>query len=344
MINYENTFKVKISCDEILKSIDFIKDNNNRNLQSGDVFFDTIDNQDIIPIDNPKKELLLDYFYSNFNILGIIERETEYKKLMPINFDESIKIFIDGTDIINLNKDKIKSDIIEYVLNGEEPKGFKIEIEKVENQDWSKIWKSYWKPFRISDNFIICPSWEEYNKTNDNDIVITIDPSNAFGTGTHATTALCAKKIIEYKRKEAKYIDNNNLSLCDLGTGSGILAIIAKKLSFKDILAIDIDESTFNTAKENFKLNNCNDIILQTGTAIDIKDKQFDFVIANILHNIIINELHIYKNLMKPDGILILSGILDEKKQQVLDEIKKQNLTLIDEETKDSWVVLIVKK
>ena len=209
----------------------------------------------------------------------------------------------------------------------------------VENEDWSKKWKENWKPFNITDKIVICPSWEEYQK-KEKEIVIKIDPSNAFGTGVHATTSLCAKKIEEYLPCKLK--TNPNLNLLDLGTGSGILSIIASILGCKDVLGVDIDESVIKTAIDNVNMNHVQNVKICEGTAKNIIGT-YDIIVANILHNIIIKELDVWKKLLKKDGIMILSGILDEKKDLVLEKIKELNLKVVSVEQKKEWVCICVE-
>lgn len=204
--------------------------------------------------ENIGKELIVDWFYGNYNVLGVVEGEITFSKLRPKEFKNVLKIYLDEKPDTYKIASSLKKLFLETNVNINEYIENKncISCRVVENEDWSKKWKENWKPFNITDKIVICPSWEEYQK-KEKEIVIKIDPSNAFGTGVHATTSLCAKKIEEYLPCKLK--TNPNLNLLDLGTGSGILSIIASILGCKDVLGVDIDESVIKTAIDNVNMN-----------------------------------------------------------------------------------------
>ena len=164
--------------------------------------------------------------------------------------------------------------------------------------------------------------------------MIRLEPGCAFGTGTHQTTQLCMKAIEKYMQKDAK--------VADIGMGSGILAICAKKFGASYAYGCDNDETVIDVAKENAIKNNA-ECSFELNTADKVNEK-FDFVLANILHNVLAEIMGDLKNIMNDNAIMVLSGILDEKKPVVLDAIKKYNLHLIEEVHQDQWVALIVRK
>lgn len=291
--------------------------------------------------ENIGKELIVDWFYGNYNVLGVVEGEITFSKLRPKEFKNVLKIYLDEKPDTYKIASSLKKLFLETNVNINEYIENKncISYRVVENEDWSKKWKENWKPFNITDKIVICPSWEEYQK-KEKEIVIKIDPSNAFGTGVHATTSLCAKKIEEYLPCKLK--TNPNLNLLDLGTGSGILSIIASILGCKDVLGVDIDESVIKTAIDNVNMNHVQNVKICEGTAKNIIGT-YDIIVANILHNIIIKELDVWKKLLKKDGIMILSGILDEKKDLVLEKIKELNLKVVSVEQKKEWVCICVE-
>lgn len=291
--------------------------------------------------ENIGKELIVDWFYGNYNVLGVVEGEITFSKLRPKEFKNVLKIYLDEKPDTYKIASSLKKLFLETNVNINEYIENKncISYRVVENEDWSKKWKENWKPFNITDKIVICPSWEEYQK-KEKEIVIKIDPSNAFGTGVHATTSLCAKKIEEYLPCKLK--TNPNLNLLDLGTGSGILSIIASILGCKDVLGVDIDESVIKTAIDNVNMNHVQNVKICEGTAKNIIGT-YDIIVANILHNIIIKELDVWKKLLKKDGIMILSGILDEKKELVLEKIKELNLKVVSVEQKKEWVCICVE-
>ena len=186
----------------------------------------------------------------------------------------------------------------------------------------------------VSDRITIVPDWIEYSSKRDDEVVITLEPGCAFGTGTHQTTQLCMKAIEKYMIKNAK--------MADIGMGSGILAICAYKFGAKNVYGCDNDPTVIDVAKENAIKNNAV-CTFELNTADKINEK-FDFICANILHNVLVEIMGDLRNIMENGAIMVLSGILDEKKPVVLDAIKEYNLNLIEEMHQDQWVALVVRK
>jgi len=288
---------------------------------------------------NPKcQEILANIFFTNFTCNGVILEENEYKNLKLLkSVNDKLKAYIvdfDEKKVKALLKNE-KQSLLDNGLTEDDLGSWDIEFKKIENQDWSKKWKEHWKPEKIGKNIVVSPSWENYHK-KDNEILITLDPGSAFGTGTHATTQLCVLAMEKYLKKDDV--------VADIGTGSGILSIIAVKMGAKNVFACDNDELVIDVAKENTKINGVEDKIeIQHLTADKITEK-FNFVTANILHNVLAEIMGDLKNLLTDDGILALSGILDEKKQVVLESIKKQDLKIKDIITQGDWVSYVVEK
>ena len=207
------------------------------------------------------------------------------------------------------------------------------EISDIENQDWSKKWKENWNVTKITEKITVVPSWIEY-EPHENEIVIKLDPGSAFGTGTHPTTQLCILASEKYLKKGDK--------MADIGTGSGILAICAAKLGAQSIYGCDNDELVIETARENAKMNDVYGVF-EYKTADKLTEK-YDFITANILHNVLAEIMGNLKALMADDAKLVLSGIIEDKKQVVLDAIQKHDLKLIEELQQDIWVGLVVEK
>ena len=166
----------------------------------------------------------------------------------------------------------------------------------------------------VTDKIAVVPSWINYEPKK-NEIAITIDPGCAFGTGTHQTTQLCMKAL-------EKYLKNGD-SIADIGMGSGILSVLAMKLGAKSAYGCDIDETVIDVAKENARVNGVN-CTFELNTAEKLTEK-YDFVCANILHNVLYEIMGDLKNIVKDNGIMSLSGILDEKKDVVLEAVKREN-------------------
>ncbi|MDP4091864.1 MAG: 50S ribosomal protein L11 methyltransferase [Bacillota bacterium] len=211
----------------------------------------------------------------------------------------------------------------------------KVLAEQVDEEDWANNWKKYYKPVHITDRVVIKPSWEEYS-AKDNEIILEINPGMAFGTGTHETTRLCIQLLEKYLKRGSKVID--------AGCGTGILSIAAIKLGAEHVLAFDIDEVAVRITKENSILNGTGGKIEAfTGVLDDVKSGNADVIVANIIADVIITISKKVKNLLKTDGLFLTSGIIKERKQEVLD--KYQSLGFKCEEILEmgEWVAIVFR-
>ena len=285
---------------------------------------------------NPKmSDIISDILFDVFDCEGVITVEETYKDLEMIDTTEgTIKAFIRGEKpnaemILNEQKGLLKS----RGMTEEELGSWEFSIEEKENQDWSKKWKEKWDVTHVTEYIAVVPTWIEYTPKK-GEIIIKLDPGCAFGTGTHQTTQLCMKALEKYFVK--------GQSMADIGMGTGILSILAKKLGASEVYGCDNDETVIDVAKENAQLNGeiCT---FELGTADKIS-KKYDFVCANILHNVLFDIMGDLKNIMKDDAIMSLSGILQEKAPIVLEAIERENLKIIDEIQQDQWTSFVVKK
>ncbi|HAU85366.1 MAG TPA: 50S ribosomal protein L11 methyltransferase [Lachnospiraceae bacterium] len=194
----------------------------------------------------------------------------------------------------------------------------KLTFDVTDDEDWINNWKAYFKPFRVTDDIVIKPTWETLEEVKEGDIVVDIDPGTAFGTGSHETTKLVIQGMEEYLQEDTE--------LLDIGCGSGILSIIGLKLGAKHAVGTDIDPIAVEVAKENATVNQIEEgkFDVYEGNLIDDEALQkevglgaYDVVVANILADVIIPlSAHVSK-FMKKDGIFISSGIIDIKKDEV---------------------------
>ena len=287
---------------------------------------------------NPEiEDIVSEMCFECFNCEGVVLAEETYKDLEMISTTEgTLRVFIKDiksveeiSDVVNTMLDTLLS----HGLSKTETGTFEIKIIECENQDWSKKWKEKWDITRISKRIVVVPDWLEYTPTSD-EVVIRLEPGCAFGTGTHSTTQLCMKAIEKYMPINAK--------VADIGTGSGILAICAKKFGASEVYGCDNDETVIDVAIENAVKNNAL-CVFELNTADKI-NKKYDFVLANILHNVLAEIMGDLKNIMKQGAYIVLSGILDEKKQVVFNAIKEHKLELIEEIHQNQWVALVVRK
>ena len=235
----------------------------------------------------------------------------------------------DVTDDINIIKERINA-----------LKGFGIdigdaivELSEVDEQDWANEWKNYYKPTKIGEKIVVKPTWEEYEKKED-DLIVELDPGMAFGTGTHETTTMCIQQL-------EKYV-NENSKVFDIGCGSGILAISAAKLGAKDVLAVDLDEVAVKVSKENVSLNNV-DVKVRHGNLMEVVNDKADIVVANIIADIIKILAKDIKNFMKEDAVFISSGIIHKKVDEVKNSLEENGLEIVEIQTLGEWNAIVSK-
>ncbi len=206
----------------------------------------------------------------------------------------------------------------------------------VDDSDWNENWKKYFKAFEIGEKLAICPSWETYDKGSTR-TVISLDPGAAFGTGGHATTSLCLE-ILEKAVSSEK-------TLLDIGTGSGILSVASALLGINNAVGVDIDAQSVKTAKENAKQNGVSDKteFIVGDLAEKISDK-YDIVCANIVADVIIRLFDNVSDYMKKDGLLIVSGIIDMRADEVEKSAVSHGFKIIETRIKEEWRAYILKK
>jgi len=199
---------------------------------------------------------------------------------------------------------------------------------KVEDKIWEEECQKDFPSMQFGKNLWVCPSWDSKNVYPGDAIVINMDPGLAFGTGTHQTTSLCLEFLDENPPK--------SLDVIDFGCGTGILAIAAAKLGAKRVLAIDNDPQALSASKENAEKNNCADVIKIFHSDEKIKYEHCDLLMANILANPLIELESQFLELIKPNGTILLSGILEEQVEKVVD-CYSQNFNKIKITNKSEW-------
>lgn len=211
---------------------------------------------------------------------------------------------------------------------------FFIQTNSLKDSDWADNWKKFFKVTDIGQRLVICPSWEECDDTNK--VVLKIDPGAAFGTGTHATTALCLELL-------QKYIDAGSTVL-DIGCGSGILSIAAVLLGADSADGVDIDATAVKVAKENARLNKVDE---KTNFIVgDLAEKisgKYDVVCANIVADIIIRLTDNVTDYMKQNSVFIISGIIDVRADDVIASFTKAGFTAVDTCRRDNWYAFALK-
>ena len=218
--------------------------------------------------------------------------------------------------------------------------------EQTEDVDWMNNWKQFFQSFTI-DNILIKPTWETL-KTDDKDkILIEIDPGISFGTGKHETTQLCIRQMQKYMRQA------EGMRVLDAGCGSGILSIVALKLGAAHVTGIDVDENCIVSSKENMQVNHLGDSLWNFYCGNLIEDEamrrregngSYDLITANILADVIVPMAPYLYPCLKKGGILITSGIIDFKEQEVRKALEDAGFTVLETNVDGEWVNLTAQK
>lgn len=226
---------------------------------------------------------------------------------------------------------------IEEILRDIESESRPIEIysSEIEDRDWSENWKKFYKPTRIGRNIVIKPSWETYTR-QEGDIVVEMDPGMAFGTGTHETTSMCTEALEKYLKKGDQ--------VYDIGTGSGILAMVAAKLGAGQVLGVDFDPTAVRVARENVSFNRLEDLVtIEEGDLFKMIQGRRDLIVANIMAEIIAGMAGDVVKYLRPGGIFISSGIITEKIGLVEGALVASGFEIIEIVKKNSWACIVAK-
>lgn len=211
-----------------------------------------------------------------------------------------------------------------------------MELAAIEDEDWHRKWKESFKPFHLSDTIVVKPSWESYTPAP-HEKIIAIDPGMAFGTGLHASTRL-AMELLDRQLGDMATPPQSTL---DVGTGTGILAIGASLLGCKNITAIDNDPDAISVAKDNIIDNNAAKNITASTTDLDKLNGPYDLILANIIHNTLVEMAPILTKLLSSGGTLIMAGILKGDQAANITHIYSKNgLTSLEERSSGEWSAL----
>ncbi len=217
------------------------------------------------------------------------------------------------------------------------------ELSGICEEDWANNWKQYFKPFCVGEKLLIKPSWEECD-VQDGRTILEIDPASSFGTGQHHTTRLC----LELLEKEVQ----SGTKLLDLGCGSGILFIGGMLLGANQVFAVDIEENAARIAVENAQKNHlpeeqytvrCGNILSDDALVEEIGGG-YDVICANIVADVLKAMAPIFPKFLRDNGILIISGIISERKDEVLETVKAHDFVVLDAKEKEGWAAVKLQK
>ena len=282
---------------------------------------------------------LEDIIIWKLNELGIFSFSFEYLKKTENKKEVNIWLPIDSWDK-NSRSDFEK--IISKLLNIKDSKNQFFNWSIIKEEDWLTSWKKYWAPELVGNHFLILPCWINLNEKFKDKQIIKIDPGAAFGTGSHPSTYLCLEKMENILFSDKKVLD--------IGSGSGILSIAARLRGAKEVCAVDNDYLAVNSTNSNFQLNfgNSNNLKTYLGSFNEVilknKLKHFDFVLCNILAEVIKGMIpNIYKCL-RNNGEVIFSGILNSQKDEIIKILIQNNLKLLDVSSRKDWACISAQK
>ena len=219
-----------------------------------------------------------------------------------------------------------------------------VAVDETEDIDWINNWKQYFHQFYI-DDILVIPSWEDIRPEDSERMVLHIDPGTAFGTGMHETTQLCIRQLRKYITPETE--------LLDVGTGSGILAILSLMFGAKHAVGTDLDPCAVDAVAENCAVNGISpeqfemmigNIITDKAVQDRVGHARYDIVVANILADVLVPLTPVIIGQLKPGGIYITSGIIDDKEQTVADAVKAAGLTILEITYQGEWVSITAQK
>jgi len=256
-------------------------------------------------------------------------------------------LFAQGCEGINIKEDgifgyfnrhrwseEIKLGIVHYIQDIVPSFGLRdMKIVNVSEQDWNKSWKEFFKPILVSSRVVVKPPWEEYRERG-GEIILTINPQMAFGTGHHESTKLVIRALEKWLKP--------HMSVLDVGTGSGILAVLADKLGADSVVAIDNDPVALKNAYENAQLNDTStNVRFYLAQAEVIHQSEYDLVLANINRNVLIKYAEIFSGVLKNEGKCILSGLLRQDEKIITEVYQKAGFSLLEKNNLKDWLSIV---
>ena len=290
--------------------------------------------------------------------LTAAEKEQMFVDILPDGPEDDgiayLSFFVEETDDgkLKLQDEEVDTDVILERVKAEldELRDFMdigkgtVTVDETEDIDWINNWKQYFHQFTIGDLLVI-PSWEEVQPEDREKKILHIDPGTAFGTGMHETTQLCIRQLWKYITPETK--------LLDVGTGSGILSIVALMYGAKEAKGTDLDPCAIDAVRENKEANGIPEdrFTLTIGNIITDKAVQdemgyecYDIVVANILADVLVPLTPVIVHHLKKGGIYITSGIIDDKEQTVVDAVKAAGLHVLEVTHQGEWVSVTARR
>lgn len=264
--------------------------------------------------------------YIDDDLMGLADCETCITVYLPCN-NQGADMLLSIKSMLAEMKSADKSNIYGRL---------EAELSNIREEDWANNWKKYFKPFKVGEKLAVKPSWEDYIN-DDGRIILEIDPASSFGTGQHHTTRLCLELL--------QNCIKNGDTILDMGCGSGILSIAGILLGAESAAAVDIEENAVKTAMENALKNNIPEEkytayfgnILENEKLAEKIDRKYDIITANIVADVLIAMKDYFVRYLKDGGTLIISGIIEERMDEVLTAVENAGFTRQNVSIKEGW-------
>jgi ribosomal protein L11 methyltransferase len=246
-------------------------------------------------------------------------------------YDNYIQVYSEEDDV----NSKVLKNFLDGLVKQNMIESFSLDESKVENKNWNEEWEKKFSPIEVTEKIVLKPSFKEY-QARDNQIVITIDPKMSFGTGEHQTTKLMLQLVEKYLNPGDKVLD--------VGSGTGILAIAAAKLGASKITAVDNDEWCYDNGIENVQANDVGKMVdVRIGEISSVPENDFDLVIANLNKFILVDIVQQLVGKVKPGGLILLSGLLDQDEEDITGLYKEQGQNILEIIHLDEWIALALR-
>ena len=219
----------------------------------------------------------------------------------------------------------------------------KVLQEDLHDEDWAETWKTFFKPIRVGSGIVVKPSWESY-EPRANQVVIEIDPERAFGTGNHPSTALCIEILEHIISSVSAGEGDSGPSVLDVGTGSGILGIVAARQGAQRVLGLEIDPEALEAAQRNVDRNGVGEIMSVTLTPLDQVEQTFDVVVANLTASLLTHMADDLVGHVSAQGLLLLSGIVAEQVEEVAKCFQTHYFKVVDSRATEEWHAILLRR
>jgi ribosomal protein L11 methyltransferase len=218
----------------------------------------------------------------------------------------------------------------------------KVLLEDLRDEDWAESWKTFFKPIRIGSSIVVKPSWESYEPSADQ-VVIEIDPERAFGTGNHPSTALCIEILEHIISSVSVGEGDSGASVLDVGTGSGILGIVAARQGAQRVVGLEIDPEALEAAQRNVDRNGVGEAMSVSLTPLDQVEQNFDVVVANLTASLLTHMADDLAGHVSAKGSLLLSGMMAEQVDEVAKCFQARYFTVVKSWSREEWHAILLR-